>query len=658
MIDDGNLVEAALADEADRVAHEAVDGEVLGMLRHPLADRGVEGAVAAAHDHATEVAVGEDPGESAGLVDEHRRAGASDLAGGGDRLADGHGVGDDREIRADPEAHDLGDRLQSDPEHAAGVMAVEVVGGEVTAPGKRQGEGVARCEHRGRRGGRGEAQRTGLDDVPEIQVDIALPGEARVRLARKSDPPNAIGLQDRREGDDLLGLPGEAEQQGNILGADPPEVAMDGLGRMDEMRGLPEARERRRDLRPDEPRLAHAGDDDMAAAGLHEIDRLMPRVGIGALDAVGEPTDGVGLGGEGIAEEALLGLGIVRGARGDGSLVVRGTNGHNPGVYGRASLRFGSEIGGDLRYALRDMDHGPDTATLESPSHDGAAGPPASLASPSGSGSPAAGGSDDYQVRLTSFQGPMDLLLYLIRRAEVDIHDIPIHEITAQYFTFLKQLKYIDIDAAGEFLVTAATLIEIKSRTLAPRPEGSDDGDGASLADDPTDPRAELVQQLLAYQRFRNAAEQLDRLRAEYANRWAARIRVGEVEAPDDEAELDLELEDAHILDLFQTYERIISAIDVSRLGEHKVAYDDTPITLHQTDLIDRLKRTPLRRFTLRSVFEGRSRGEMIGLFLATLELARQRQILIRQDELTLEIELELNPEDDGVMHFETAQPA
>jgi segregation and condensation protein A len=252
----------------------------------------------------------------------------------------------------------------------------------------------------------------------------------------------------------------------------------------------------------------------------------------------------------------------------------------------------------------------------------------------------------------------MDLLLYLIRRAEVDIHDIPIHEITAQYFTFLKQLKYIDIDAAGEFLVTAATLIEIKSRTLAPRPEGSDGGDGASLADDPTDPRAELVQQLLAYQRFRNAAEQLDRLRAEYANRWAARIRVGEVEAPDDEAELDLELEDAHILDLFQTYERIISAIDVSRLGEHRVAYDDTPITLHQTDLIDRLKRTPLRRFTLRSVFEGRSRGEMIGLFLATLELARQRQILIRQDELTLEIELELNPEDDGVMHFETAQPA
>ncbi len=260
---------------------------------------------------------------------------------------------------------------------------------------------------------------------------------------------------------------------------------------------------------------------------------------------------------------------------------------------------------------------------------------------------------EEYQVRLSSFQGPLDLLLYLIRRAEVDIHDIPIHEITGQYFAFLKQLRHIDIDQAGEFLVMAATLIEIKSRTLAPRPEGGQPEDAASSAES-GDPRAELVQQLLAYQRFRNAAEHLDRLRDEYANRWAARIRMGDMATSDEEAP-ELELEDAHILDLFQTYERIISAIDVTRLGEHKVAYDDTPITLHQTDLIDRLRRTPDRRFTLRSVFEGRSRGEMIGLFLATLELARQRQILIRQDELTLEIELELNPEDDGVMHFDAS---
>lgn len=264
------------------------------------------------------------------------------------------------------------------------------------------------------------------------------------------------------------------------------------------------------------------------------------------------------------------------------------------------------------------------------------------------------GADGDYQVRLSSFQGPLDLLLYLIRRAEVDIHDIPIHQITGQYFAFLKQLRHIDIDSAGEFLVMAATLIEIKSRTLAPPTEGGETDQQIAAAES-VDPRAELVQQLLAYQRFRHAAEELDRLRDEYANRWAARVRHGELPAAEEEEEL--ELEDAHILDLFQTYERIISAIDVSRLGEHKVAYDDTPITLHQTDLLDRLRRTSGHRFTLRSVFEGRSRGEMIGLFLATLELARQRSILISQNELTLEIDVELNPEDDGVMRFEGQAP-
>ena len=83
---------------------------------------------------------------------------------------------------------------------------------------------------------------------------------------------------------------------------------------------------------------------------------------------------------------------------------------------------------------------------------------------------------EDYQVTLDAFHGPLDLLLYLIRRAEVDIHDIPIAQITQQYLALLKRLDHIDVDAAGEFLVMAATLIEIKSRTLVPlEAEGADD---------------------------------------------------------------------------------------------------------------------------------------------------------------------------------------
>jgi segregation and condensation protein A len=269
--------------------------------------------------------------------------------------------------------------------------------------------------------------------------------------------------------------------------------------------------------------------------------------------------------------------------------------------------------------------------------------------------------SGDYQVRLSSFQGPLDLLLYLIRRAEVDIHDIPIHEITEQYFAYLGQIDRIDIDVAGEFLVMAATLIEIKSKTLAPKPEGGEGASEGESAADSGDPRFDLVRQLLEYQRYRSAAEELDRLRREYAERWAVRSgerplettdRSGTDGGEDDDEDDDesgdraIEIEDAHILDLFDAYERIISAIDLTRLGEHRVEYDDTPITLHQEDLVDRLERSPSRRLTLRSAFEGRSRGEMIGLFLATLELARQGKVRIRQDEPGDEIELELAGED------------
>ena len=247
---------------------------------------------------------------------------------------------------------------------------------------------------------------------------------------------------------------------------------------------------------------------------------------------------------------------------------------------------------------------------------------------------------DDYQVRLDRFQGPMDLLLFLIRRAEVDIADIPIHEITEQYFAFLKQLDTIDIDVAGEFLVMAATLVEIKSRTLAPaarREDGSDAGTGAL---DDSDPRFELVKQLLAYQKYRTAADELARLRGEHAQRWSVGGR-GSLPPADDGKEY--ELDDVHMLDLIEAYERIVAGIDLGRVGDHRVAYDDTPISLHQADLVDRLERAPEKRMTLQEAFAGKGRAEAIGLFLAMLELAREQRIGFRQDRINGTIELELN---------------
>lgn len=243
----------------------------------------------------------------------------------------------------------------------------------------------------------------------------------------------------------------------------------------------------------------------------------------------------------------------------------------------------------------------------------------------------------------------MDLLLFLIRRAEVDIHDIPIAEITEQYLSFLSQVEEIDVETAGEFLVVAATLIEIKSRTLMPPgksaegEDGSDtgDGEGKSGTLNVADPRAELVQQLLAYQRVRIAAEGLEERRQEFARRyaWQAYIHDSMFEKP---VEVELELEDVHVLDVAQAYERICSSIDFTRIGDHRVQIDDTPIALHQEDLLDRLGRAPSHALKLQDVFEGNTSSHRVGLFLATLELTRLRRVRVRQDELDEPIEVTL----------------
>ena len=253
---------------------------------------------------------------------------------------------------------------------------------------------------------------------------------------------------------------------------------------------------------------------------------------------------------------------------------------------------------------------------------------------------------DEYQVKLASFEGPLDLLLFLIRRAEVDIHDIPIGAITSQYLEVLKSAQDMDVEQAGEFLVLAATLVEMKSRLLSPKPE-HDDSQVLPDASAHDDPRRELVQQLLAYQRFRTAAETLDSLRNEFSNRWSASGVAGAIPADDGEATTveevqDLDIGDVHLLDLLEAFERITLAVDFSRLGEHQVTFDDTPIGLHQDDLVDRLARSPEKRMRLEAIFEGRNRMDRIGLFLALLELAREQRIRVRQAQASEPIELEL----------------
>jgi segregation and condensation protein A len=235
----------------------------------------------------------------------------------------------------------------------------------------------------------------------------------------------------------------------------------------------------------------------------------------------------------------------------------------------------------------------------------------------------------DYKVQLETYSGPLDLLLYLIRRDEIDIYDIPISRVLEQYLEYAKLLEELDPDAAGEFLVLAATLMEIKSRLLLPKPPPeSKDGE------DWLDPRADLVRQLLAYRSFRDAAEGLNRLAVLRGQRFARTPP----ELAGDEGQVDLE--DVQIWELMNVFNRLLAAVGKQR-AQHEVVYDDTPVTLHAADILDRLQREgPAIRFE--RIFEGRTRPEMIGLFLALLELIRQDRVRVEQAEQFGSIQIHL----------------
>lgn len=228
-------------------------------------------------------------------------------------------------------------------------------------------------------------------------------------------------------------------------------------------------------------------------------------------------------------------------------------------------------------------------------------------------------GVDDYRVQLEVYNGPMDLLLYLIRRDEIDIHDIPIARLTEQYLAYVSLLQRIDPESAGEFLVLAAMLIEIKSRSLLPRPPALEESE-----EDFADPRLELVRQLLQYKTYKDAARALELSAQIQALKHPRQPVLPEVE------EDAVDIEDLRIWDLLEAFQRLL---DETGQGEpfHQVAVDDTPIALFAEDILDSLERASgVQPFA--DVFAGRTKGEMIGLFLALLELIRERRVQARQE--------------------------
>jgi segregation and condensation protein A len=262
----------------------------------------------------------------------------------------------------------------------------------------------------------------------------------------------------------------------------------------------------------------------------------------------------------------------------------------------------------------------------------------------------------DYRVELDVFNGPLDLLLYLIKRDELDIYDIPIARILESYMAYVAMLKQmhqeqgLDINVAGDFLVMAATLMEIKSAMLLPKPPPVA-GQETSASADLIDPRFELVQQLLEYKRLKDSAAILQQRQRDVENRYP---RVpAKLDGQSDEPP-PVDLDEVQVWDLLSAFSRLMQEVGTRKPRYHEVTYDDTPIDLHAADIEDRLKRDG--HLTLNQLIIGRkSRSEMIGVFLALLELIRQKKIVVRQDDALSDLEIDAAPTPTGIANIETA---
>jgi len=252
--------------------------------------------------------------------------------------------------------------------------------------------------------------------------------------------------------------------------------------------------------------------------------------------------------------------------------------------------------------------------------------------------------SSPLHIQLEQYEGPLDLLLDLIRKQQIDIKDIPIATITAQYLAYLEKAREMDIDLGAEFVYMAATLIHIKSKMLLPRdPALRPDGSGEE------DPRQELVDRLLEHERFKSAAEMLQQKRLIEENVWS-RPQMKAFVAEEEDPGLAITL-----FDLVKAFGEMLER------ARNRPVYEVETADVSVTDMIRYLRDRFLEVgpdepvFILRIFEQQRSRRAMIATFLATLEIVKLQAVVILQKDLFGEIALRRHPNFDTV--FASDQP-
>jgi len=224
-------------------------------------------------------------------------------------------------------------------------------------------------------------------------------------------------------------------------------------------------------------------------------------------------------------------------------------------------------------------------------------------------------------IRLEVFEGPLDLLLFLIRRNEIDIYDIPIESLTKQYLETLYQLKQLDLDLAGDFFVMAATLMYIKSRMLLPAQESAAVEESE---EEPSDPRWELVQQLIAYKKIKERAKDLDQLIQSKQDFLPRRVEEEQIPAS------LRPIKDIDHMDLWQAFinvlHRLSEKIHIGQIHDEQVT-----VAEQMAYLLNRLNVQKEIYFS-ELIQEGFSFMRMVSTFLALLELTRMKKLCLEQD--------------------------
>lgn len=235
-----------------------------------------------------------------------------------------------------------------------------------------------------------------------------------------------------------------------------------------------------------------------------------------------------------------------------------------------------------------------------------------------------------YKIKLEVFEGPLDLLLYLIKEEELNIYDIPITRITEQYLEYLNLMELLDLEVAGEFLVMAATLMQIKSKMLLPP-------DPATVEAEETDPRAELVRRLLEYKAYKEVAS---RLKGFEENQSGVFSRVGALPELPLEEDGDSPFTGVSLFDLISALAKALK--NMPRDVFHQILKDEFTVAEKVHDIFHRLLKEPVIYFS-RLFKEAKNRSEVITTFLALLELIRLKEVTIRQENRFDEIEITRN---------------